>query len=286
MNKSKIQEMRTKLMETHEEVSTNLVLESIRNHILRNMDILDGYSRLETGRTISAELIGEIFSPDVHNPYGSIMTPYKNDYGMVASTMSPLGIVFIDVNYTIPLANYLQMIKVCIETRNSVIVKPNMEFKTLETAVILINDILSQYKGYNNVEIANYAIYDLDIDAVVYIGDKKDFNKLDGKYEKIFVGVGQWELYLDENIDPRLVEDAKENNVQIFYPQENVFDLINEVGGNYCTAIISSNQEKIKEFIRKVDSSFKLVNVSPTTVTRANLFPEQLLKRRNTIIYK
>lgn len=286
MNKNKIQEMRTKLMESHEEISTNLVLEDIRNHILKNLDILDGFSRVETGRSILSEEIHEIFTPDKFNPYGSLNTPYINNFGMVTSTMVPLGIVFIDVNYTIPLANYLQMIKVCIETRNSVIVKPNIEFKTLETAVVLINDILSQYKGYNKIEFASYGIYDLDIDAVVYVGNKKEFKALGGDFKKIYVGVGQWELYVDEELDQEFIKKVKEENVQLFYPQDEVFDLINQEGGNYCSAIMSSDTGKIKEFMARVDSSFKLVNIDPTTIKRANLFPEQLLKRQNTIAYK
>lgn len=286
MNKNKLQEMRQKVLENHDELSPNEILGAVKQSLTQNIEVLDKFLRLETGRTISAQEIDEIFTPDINNKYGAENTPIMNDFGLLSTNFIPLGIVFVDVNYSLPIENYLQLLKVLIETKNSIIIKPHQEFRTLEAFVTIINDVLTRLPATNGIEVVNHDVYNLDIDAVVYVGEKREFNKLDGKFQKIHVGVGRYELYVDEEIDKKLIEDAKSKNVQIFYPQENVFDLINQEGGNYATAIMSSNPDKIKEFMRDVKSSFKFVNISPMNIKRVNLFPEQLLKRQTMVVYK
>lgn len=286
MNKNKLQEMRQKVLENHDELSPNEILGAVKQSLTQNIEVLDKFLRLETGRTISAQEIDEIFTPDINNKYGAENTPIMNDFGLLSTNFIPLGIVFVDVNYSLPIENYLQLLKVLIETKNSIIIKPHQEFRTLEAFVTIINDVLTRLPATNGIEVVNHDVYNFDIDAVVYVGEKREFNKLDGKFQKIHVGVGRYELYVDEEIDKKLIEDAKSKNVQIFYPQENVFDLINQEGGNYATAIMSTNPDKIKEFMRDVKSSFKFVNISPTNIRRVNLFPEQLLTRQTTVVYK
>ena len=152
--------------------------------------------------------------------------------------------------------------------------------------VTIINDVLKQTVDFNEIVLTDANLEKENIDLLIYIGDKTYFKKIDFKGEKIFLGIGQYELFVDEIIDEKMIEFARNNGVKIFYGKDKSFDELNQNGANYCSAIMSSNKERIREFISSVKSSYVLVNMSPTLVDNSNLFPEQLLKRKTTIIYQ
>lgn len=280
-----IQEMRKNSLRPKEEVAIKDIFKAICDSLASNKDILNSALNYETGQDVNISLLQKIFKQSSLNNYGNTSSPFINDYGRVSENMVPYGIVGLQVDKRISLNNYLEIIKVCLETRNSLIIKPYTKSGTLEIIIKIINDVLKQTVDFNEIYLTDVNLENIDVDLLVYVGNKSSFKALNFKKDKIFLGIGQYELYVDEVIDEEMIEFAKNNGIQVFYSQENVFDEINEKGANYCTAIMSGNKEKIRQFISSIKSSYLLVNMSPTLVDNANLYPEQLLKRKTTVIY-
>lgn len=281
-----IQEMRKNSLRPKEEMPIENIFKTICESLSSNKDILNSTLNYENGQDVNISLLQKIFTKSSLNNYGNTSTPFINDYGRVSENMVPYGIVGLQVDRRISLNNYLEIIKVCLETRNSLIIKPYAKSGTLEIIIKIINDVLKQTVDFNEIYLTDVNLENTDVDLLVYVGEKASFKNLNFKKDKIFLGIGQCELYVDEVIDENMIEFAKSKGIQVFYNQENVFDEINEKGANYCTAIMSGNKEKIREFITSVKSSYILVNMSPTLVDNANLYPEQLLKRKTTVIYE
>lgn len=281
-----INQMRANALRPKEEVVIEDVFKSICKSFTSNKELLTNSLRYETGKEIDLSSLQKIFTQSSLNYYGNTSAPFINDYGRVSENMVPYGIIGLQVDKRINLNNYCEIIKVCLETRNSLIIRPYIKSQSLEILVQLINDILKQTIDFNEIVITDIDLENEALDLLIYVGEKSKFNKLDFRKEKIFLGIGQYELFVDEAIDENMIEFAKANGIKIFYNNENVYDEINESGANYCTTIMSGNKEKIREFITNVKSSYILVNMSPTLVDNANLYPEQLLKRKTTIIYE
>jgi hypothetical protein len=239
----------------------------------------------ETGYEVDFDMIKNIFALDKSNNYGNINSPFINNYGRVSSNMIPYGIIGAVIDKNIKLKNYLELIKVSLETRNSLIIKPFRLSATLELFIKIINDVLSQTKDFNNIVLTGENLLTKDLDLLVFIGKKEVFNTLNTSLPKIFVGTLEYELFVHEFLDDNLIDFAKANGIKVFYDEDNVYEKINVEGSNYCTAIMSSDKEKIREFMLNIKSSFILVNMSPALVDTLNLFPEQLLTRKTTIIF-
>lgn len=288
MIESLIEKMKQNSLRPKEEISIKDIFKTINKSILLNKKSLNETLILESGHEIDFSLVQNIFIESTLNNYGNTSSPFINNYGRVSENMTPYGIVGLQVEKRVSLNNYLEIIKTCIETRNSLIIKPYIQSQTLTFFVKIINDVLSQAVDFNEIEIVDTDLTKENIDLFVYVGDKAIYKKLNFNREKIFLGLGQYELYVDEIIDEKMIEFARNNGIKIYHKEANVnvFDKINEEGGNYCTSIMSGNKEKIREFISQVKSSYVLVNMSPTLITNANLFPEQLLKRKTTIIFE
>lgn len=280
----KIELIRKYLLMPKEEIDINSIFKAIKESLAKNKEMIDNYLTFEMGQGFDLGQSQGVFELDSSNKYGNLEHPFINKYGRVSANMAPYGVVGLKVDKKISLTNYLEIIKVCLETRNPLIIKPFKESKTLELIISIINDVIIQTNDFFEIVLTDVEIEKENIDLLIYVGNKQKFENLANK-NKIFLGIGQYELYVDEVLDENLVEFAKQNGVQVFYPQDNVYELINMNGGNYCSAIMSGNKEKIREFISRVDSSFLLVNMSPLLVNKANLFPEQLLKRKTTVIY-
>ena len=284
MIRQQIEKMRKISLTPKEEIPIKDVFNTIILSFSNNKTMLDSYMKFEMGEDFDLETVKKIFQPSSSNLYGSINKPFINDYGRVSENMASYGIVGLKVDLKIMFKNYLEIIKVCLETRNSLIIKPYKKSKTLEFVIAIINDILIQTNDFNEIVLTDVELEKEDIDLLLYIGRKTDFNSIQTTKEKLFIGVGQYELLVDEVLDENLINFAKTQGVKIYQTQEDIYDKINSEGANYCTAIMSSNKEKIREFLSRIKSSYVLVNMSPTLVDNVNLFPEQLLKRKTVVI--
>ncbi len=278
--------MKINSLRPKEEISIDDIFKSIRESFEKNKEIASQSLLYESGQELDINSLQQIFVKSSLNCYGNTSSPFINDYGRVSENMVPYGVVGVQVNKRISLNNYCEIIKVCLETRNSIIIKPYSRSQTLEILVQLINDVLKQTMDFNEIVLTDVSLENETVDLLVYVGEKALFNKLAFKGEKIFLGIGQYELFVDEVIDEKMLDFAKANGIKIFYKDKNTFDEVNEIGANYCTAIMSGNKEQIRKFITEIKSSYVLVNMSPTLVDNANIYPEQLLKRKTTIIYE
>ena len=281
-----IKQMRENSLRPKEEVSIKDLFKTICKSFALNKEILNQSLIEESGQELDMASIQNIFTRQSLNKYGNVNAPFINNYGRVSENMVPYGIVGVMIERKISLKNHLEIIKTCLETHNSLIIKPFFQSQTLTLFVTIINDVLKQTVDFNEIVLTDANLEKENIDLLIYIGDKTYFKKIDFKGEKIFLGIGQYELFVDEIIDEKMIEFARNNGVKIFYGKDKSFDELNQSGANYCSAIMSSNKERIREFISSVKSSYVLVNMSPTLVDNSNLFPEQLLKRKTTIIYQ
>lgn len=281
-----IKQMRENSLHPKEEVSIKDLFKTICKAFMLNKVILNKTLLEESGQELDIASIQEVFSRQTLNNYGNLNSPFINNYGRVSENMVPYGIVGVTIERKISLKNHLEIIKTCLETRNSLIIKPFSQSQTLTLFVTIINDVLKQTVDFNEIVLTEAKLENENVDLLIYVGEKSVFKKIAFKGEKIFLGIGQYELFVDEIIDEKMIEFARNNGIKIFYGKDKSFDELNQNGANYCSAIMSSNKERIREFISSVKSSYVLVNMSPTLVDNSNLFPEQLLKRKTTIIYQ
>lgn len=283
---NQIKEMKILALRPKEEIDIKIIFQTILANFTANKKIIDACLKLETGMVFDLNAVKNIFIENKSNNYGNVGAPYIGEFGRVSENLVPYGIIGLVVNKKITLLNYLEIVKVCLETRNSLIIKPFTQCNALNLIIDIINDVLSQTPDFNNIVVTNENLENQNLDLLLYCGIKEQFNKLNTSCEKIFIGVGQYELYVDEVLDQNLIDFALNNGIKVYYNQENAIDAINSQGANYCTAIMSSNKEKIREFISNIKSSYVLVNMSPMLIKSVNLYPEQLLKRKTTVIYQ
>ncbi len=283
---NQIQEMKNLSLRPKEEIDIEIIFQTILANFTANKKIIDACLKLETGRIFDLDAVKNIFVENKSNNYGNVGAPYIGEFGRVSENLVPYGIVGLVVNKKITLLNYLEIVKVCLETRNSLIIKPFAPCNALNLIIDIINDVLSQTQDFNNILVTDENLENQNLDMLLYCGLKEQFNNLNTSCEKIFIGVGQYELYVDEVLDQNLIDFALNNGIKVYYNQGNAIDVINSQGANYCTAIMSSNKEKIREFISNIKSSYVLVNMSPMLIKSVNLYPEQLLKRKTTVIYQ
>lgn len=291
MIENQIKKMKELSLRDKEEVEIEDIFTKIKQSFKKNESTLIKHFTSDTGASIDISLLINVFEPDVLNIYGNVSFPYFNKYGRVSSNMCPLGIVGLKVDKRISLVNYLEIIKVALETRNSLIIQPFRNSKTLELLIVLINDVLIQTPDFNEILLVDEKTNidsEQELDGLIYVGIKENFNTLSFEKNKIYLGIGEYELYVDEELDEELIKKIKARDVKVYYKneKENIYDKINREGGNYCSAIMSGNKTEIKKFISNVKSSYILTNMSPTMITNANLTPEQLLKRKSVLIFE
>lgn len=279
-----IEKMRKKMLLPKEELDIKDLFVAIKKSIVQNGKLIEDCYLFDTGVTINAKTIADIFDRPQKNNYGNLSAPFINDFGRVSHNMVPFGIVGVKVEGKIRLKNYIDIIKVCLETRNSLIFQ-TLPGKTLDAIVKIINDLLVQTSDFNEIVLTSQDIEKEDIDLLIYIGEKSKFQKLSFDGEKIYLGIGKYELFVDKVLDQSLIDEAKAFGVTVYEDENDIYNKINTLGGNYCSAIMTDDKEKAREFIANVKSSYILVNTSPLVVTETNLFPEMLLKRKITVIY-
>lgn len=280
-----IRTMRENILKPKEEVDITDIFGAIISNILDNKDIILDCYKKETGLNFDFSMITEVFTKSNFNNYGNIDGVFKNQYGKVSSNFVPYGIVGAQIEKNILFKNYLQLIKLCIETRNSLILRSFNKNITLGIIVTIINDVLSQTVDFNNIVLTNSDLLNENLDLLIFDGKQEKFKNINEPYDKIYLGLGEYDLFVDEEVDNDLIKFCKKNNVNIIYDKKNAVEIINQ-GARYASSIMSSNPNKIREFVSNVKSSFVLVNTSPLVVEDINLFPEQLLRRKNVLIYK
>ena len=196
-----IKQMRENSLRPKEEVSIKDLFKTICKSFALNKEILNQSLIEESGQELDMASIQNIFTRQSLNKYGNVNAPFINNYGRVSENMVPYGIVGVMIERKISLKNHLEIIKTCLETHNSLIIKPFFQSQTLTLFVTIINDVLKQTVDFNEIVLTDANLEKENIDLLIYIGDKTYFKKIDFKGEKIFLGIGQYELFVDEIID-------------------------------------------------------------------------------------
>ena len=138
------------------------------------------------------------------------------------------------------------------------------------------------------------------IDGIIYIGKKVNADRLKILTTKplIYSGCGNYELYIDDNLDNELIEKAKENkNIKIYSKNEigggqSVSSLeeallrIAETGNGYAAGIITSDREIAKEFVEKVKSRNIFVNALPVLIdNKLDIEAKDLMYKKSILVF-
>lgn len=283
-----IKQMNDKILNCNVEEEIDDILDDIKTHLFQNFDLIEDAYYHDTNDNIDKDLLIDKFNIAEKNHYGIIGMAYKNEYGMVANNFVPYGVVGLIIKNNISIYNITEIISLIIQTRNSLIIECNTFSTTMLVLIELINQILEETERFNKIYMINENIEKIDddtnVDLILYIGQKDAFNKLNNPCLKKYFGIGNYELYIDEELDNDLIEEAKKQNVKII--KDLSFEELNIAGSNYATSLLSSNTKMIRLFINKVKSRFLLINMLPTLEDRISISPSDLLYEKATIIYQ
>ena len=142
MIKDVIVDLKKSMLEPKEEYKIKDLFMVIEKSIQNNFDLINKAYLYDTGSNLPKNSITGVFIPSKGNQYGNLSMPFMNSYGRVSENMVPYGVVGLIIERQISLTNYLEIIKVCIETRNSLIIKPFKQSEALKSIIEIINDIM------------------------------------------------------------------------------------------------------------------------------------------------
>lgn len=286
-----IKKMKINRLSYNEEYNIKDLLDTIKTHLKSNIDILKKSYEYEYNKNLDIEKLLSSFDYIENNKIGIIDTPFKNEFGKVANNYVPYGIIGIVVKNNISLYNYASILNLMIQTNNSVIIETYKDIGTVNILIELLNQVIMQINGINKIVInttTNSLKSNNNLDLLIFIGNKEEFNNIKINCEKKYYGIGNYELIIDKMLDNNLINKAKEKNVIVIEKlnDDSFYNEFNHVSSNYCTAIMSDNKEEIRKFISNTKSSFILVNVLPTLQDDINIDINDLMYKKSTLIWE
>ena len=285
-----IDKMRLNRLSYNEEYNVEELVETIKKHLKSNIDILQKSYEYEYKQSLNIDKLISSFNYIKNNKIGIIDNPFKNEFGKVANNYVPYGIVGVVVKNDISLYNYASILNLLIQTNNSVIFEPYKNMGTVNILIEMLNQVITQINGINKIIInsTNELLQqNNNIDLLLFIGNKNEFNNIHIKCDKKYYGIGNYELIIDKMLDISLVNEARKRNVLIIEKNNNkdFYNTFNSFSSNYCTAIMSDNKEEVRKFISNVKSSYLLVNIIPTIQDEINIDVNDLLYKKSTLIW-
>lgn len=285
-----IEKMRLNKLSYNEEYNIEKLVDTIKKHLKNNIDILQKSYEYEYKQSLNIDKLISSFDYIKNNKIGIINSPFRNKFGKVANNYVPYGIVGVIVKNDISLYNYASILNLLIQTNNSVIFEPYKNMGTVNILVEMLNQVITQINGINKIIInsTNELLQqNNNIDLLLFIGSKNEFNNIQTQCNKKYYGIGNYELIIDKMLDLNLIDEARKRNVVII-EKNNAKDFYNKFnisGNNYCTAIMSDNKEEVRKFISDVKSSYLLVNIIPTIQDDINIDVNDLLYKKSTLIW-
>ena len=285
-----IDKMRSNRLSYNEEYNIEELVDTIKKHLKNNIDILQKSYEYEYKQSLNIDKLISSFDYIKDNKIGIIDSPFRNEFGKVANNYVPYGIVGVIVKNDISLYNYASILNLLIQTNNSILLEPYKNMGTVNILVEMLNQVITQINGINKIIInsTNELLQqNNELDLLLFIGNKNDFNSIQTKCVKKYFGIGNYELIIDKMIDTNLVNEARKRNVVVI-EKNNARDFYNNFNfssSNYCTSIMSDNKEEIRNFISNVRSSFLLVNVIPIIQDEINIDIDDLLYKKSTLIW-
>ena len=280
---SLITKMRIKVLDK-KSYEIDVVIETIKNNIEDNFDLLEKSYEHEYNEKLNKNELLKCFDIvyDDKDELG-----YKNEFGYVSNYYSPYGIVGIDIKNDITLYNLANILSLIIQSKNSCIVNLYRQMGTQNVLIELINQCLEEFDGINKIELFD----DLDtydnLDLLVYIGNKEEFNKIKSNCNKRFYGIGKYELIVQSELDTKLLNEAKKQNVVITYKDDDLdfYNKYNRISNNYCVSIMTNDKKEAKVFLDNIKSSYSMVNIIPTLEKRINISYYDLVYKKSNIIF-
>ncbi|MBQ4263697.1 MAG: hypothetical protein IJB83_05625 [Bacilli bacterium] len=285
-----IEKMRLNKLSYNEEYNIEELVDTIKKHLKNNIDILQKSYEYEYKQSLNIDKLISSFDYIKNNKIGIIDSPFRNEFGKVANNYVPYGIVGVIVKNDISLYNYASILNLLIQTNNSVILEPYKNMGTVNILIEMLNQVIPQINGINKIIInsTNELLQqNNNIDLLLFIGSKNEFNNIQIQCDKKYYGIGNYELIIDKMLDPNLIDEARKRNVVII-EKNNTKDFYNKFNissSNYCTAIMSDNKEEVRRFISNVKSSYLLVNIIPTIQDEINIDIDDLLYKKSTLIW-
>ena len=285
-----IEKMRLNRLSYNEEYNIEELVDSIKKHLKTNIDILQKSYEYEYNQPLNLDKLINSFDYIKNNKIGIVDSPFRNEFGKVANNYVPYGIVGVVVKNDISLYNYASILNLLIQTNNSIILEPYKNMGTVNILVEMLNQVITQINGINKIIInsTNELLQqNNNIDLLLFIGSKNEFNNIHAQCDKKYYGIGNYELIIDKMLDTNLVNEARKRNVVII-EKNNTRDFYNNFNlssSNYCTAIMSDNKEEVRKFISNVKSSYLLVNIIPTIQDEINIDIDDLLYKKSTLIW-
>jgi hypothetical protein len=139
-----------------------------------------------------------------------------------------------------------------------------------------------------------------DVDAHIYIEKRADVERIKIGFDKsvIFSGCGNYELYVEDNLGSKLIEEAKHlPGVNIYSSDSSVGQYvssleeaiirINEMGNEYSASIITKSRDSAKIFVSQIKSRNVFVNALPTLIDNAlDIDTLDLMYKKSILIYE
>lgn len=236
-----IEKMRLNKLSYNEEYNIEKLVDTIKKHLKNNIDILQKSYEYEYKQSLNIDKLISSFDYIKNNKIGIINSPFRNKFGKVANNYVPYGIVGVIVKNDISLYNYASILNLLIQTNNSIIFQPYKNMGTVNILVEMLNQVITQINGINKIIInsTNELLQqNNNIDLLLFIGSKNEFNNIQTQCNKKYYGIGNYELIIDKMLDLNLIDEARKRNVVII-EKNNAKDFYNKFnisGSNYCTA--------------------------------------------------
>jgi gamma-glutamyl phosphate reductase len=276
------------------------LLEKIKKNIINNFDIISKAYKIDTeniellqNRIIAQFDIGEVPTSDT----------FKNQFGKVTNMYSPYGVL--GVISTCDIYNILKIMVLAIATRNAVIIDVTKNIGTIFLLKNEFNNVLNEFNLPNLIEIYNHdedinMEESFELDALIYIGKRADAERIKIGFDKsvIFSGCGNYELYVEDNLGSKLIEEAKHlPGVNIYSSDSSVGQYvssleeaiirINEMGNEYSASIITKSRDSAKIFVSQIKSRNVFVNALPTLIDNAlDIDTLDLMYKKSILIYE
>ncbi len=280
----------------------NNIIEDIKEIITQNFDILSNAYRLDKKEELNLnKLIAQLEIEKIDERIEG--RAFKNEYGKVGNIMVPYGILGVISNCDV--YNILRIIILALQTKNGLIINITENVGVNFLLIENIKNVLQNYNATDLIEIYNNKAGEKleeneKIDGIIYVGKRADserFKILVGK-PVIYTGCGNYELYIEDNLDRKLIEKVKENprlkiysNPEIQIGQEvasidEAILRIAETGNGYAAGIITRSRESAKKFVEKVKARNVFVNALPTLIdNNLDLKAKDLMYEKSILVY-
>lgn len=275
------------------------IIEDIKKYVENNFELLKQAYRIDKKDELSLEkLMLQFGISEIEKSEA-----FKNEYGKVGNMMVPYGILGVISDCDV--YNILRIIVLGIQTKNGLIINITDNVGTNFILIDGVKKVLEKYELSNLIEIYNNkAGENLEenekINGIIYIGKKANADRMKILTTKplIYSGCGNYELYIEDNLDDELMEKIKDNkkfkiysNIGIGIGQEvkskeEAMIRISETGNGYAVGIITSDRESAKEFVDKINAKNVFVNALPSLVNdNLDIAAQDLMYKKSVLVY-